>query len=475
MPANFGETDMTASSGDEGLLKRIVGGMSGQLFSRVVLAAATAILIPLMLRAWGAEGYGEWIAITSLASYLGYSNFGFVTPASNEVVMLAGAREEERAKKLLQMSISFSLFVILPILVVVAIGLSMLDFERRFHFTVLTNSACVVIIAAMAWDFMAHTLLGLVVAPLYANGAYGRVYLTSSLVRLTELVIVAALLWTLRVSPAVVACITSAASTTSIMAMAFFVRRLAPWASFRPHKLDSGWIVGQLRPTVGFVVYNLSMQGVLLLGPRVLLSIASDAGAVAVYALYGTVMRVVDQIVWVFIAPFEVEMSRSIGSGDKNRAIKLIRVGSQSAWAVFAAVSIAIAAVGPFLFPIWTNNQIPFDYRLLALACAMFGCSHFGKISAHALIATNRLYGFSFLVLAWSLLTLGIGFLLSIGHGVEGMFLGGILGELGASLIAVYFVTRWLEISMPALLFDVSTLRSTLDTLVRQSLKRIRP
>jgi hypothetical protein len=214
------------------------------------------------------------------------------------------------------------------------------------------------------------------------------------------------------------------------------------------------------------------MQGILLLGPRVLLSIVSGAGAVAVYALYGTMMRVVDQVVWIFIAPFEVEMARSVGSGDNNRAVKLIRVGSQSAWIVFGVVSLAIAAIAPLVFPVWTHHQIPFDYRLLALASAMFGCSHFGKVSAHALIATNRMYGPSFLVLGWSVGALAIGLLLSIENGVEGMFFGGILGELGASLIAIYAVANWLGVSIPVLLFEVSTLRSVLSMLARRSLRQ---
>jgi hypothetical protein len=104
----------------------------------------------------------------------------------------------------------------------------------------------------------------------------------------------------------------------------------------------------------------------------------------------------------------------------------------------------------------------------------MFGCIHFGKISAHALIATNRMYGPSFLVLAWSLGALAIGLFLAIGNGAEGMFIGGILGELGASLVVIYAVSRWLRVSIPVLLFDVSTLRSMFDVLARRTFKRQR-
>jgi hypothetical protein len=331
-----------------------------------------------------------------------------------------------------------------------------------------------VIIAATGWDFMAQTLLGVVVAPLYANGVYGRVYMITSLSRLVELIVVSGLLLTLRVSPSVVAWTSAAVSTINILVIALAAKRNARWVSFRPHKLDLGWMIKQLQPTLGYVLYSFSMQGVSLLGPRVLLSIVSGASSVAVYALYGTMMRVVDQLIWIFIMPFEVEMARSVGIGDKNRAINLIRVGSQSAWVVFGIVSLAIAAIAPLVFPVWTHYQIPFDYRILALACAMFGCSHIGKVSAHALIATNRMYGPSFFVLAWCVGALLIGLLLSIRTGAEGMFVGGIIGELGTSLIVIYAVTKWLGVSIPVLLFEVSTFRSAFSVLVRHIIKQLR-
>ncbi len=469
MQTNVFDVDMGTRSSRQKMLNRFIVGMSGQVFARLIVAATAIALVPLMLRAWGVAGYGEWIAVTSLASYLGYSNFGFVTPAVNEIVMRAGAGEIDKASHQFRMSISFSLFVVCPIVLVVALGLSTLDFETRFHFTVLTNAECAVIIVACAANLMTETLRGVMVAPLYAQGAYGRVYFTDSLIRLAELIIVAALLLGWRTSAPTVAWTSAAVSVVNVLVTALFARLKAPWVSFLPHRLNTAWISRQVKPTLGFMMYNLGTQGVLVLGPRALLSVVSGGSAVAVYALYGTVMRVVDQIVWIFVAPLEVEMARSVGRGDLDRATKLIRVGTQGAWIVFIGVSLGIAMFAPHIFGIWTRHQITFEYHLLVLACAMFGCSNFGKVSAHALIATNRLYGTSFLIAIWSVLAVGIGVLLSLRSGVEGMFLGGIIGQLGVSLIAIFAVASWLKLSVWTLLFDFSTIRSTLDLLLRRS------
>jgi hypothetical protein len=465
--------DTLVRSGGEALLNRFIAGISGQAFSRLIVAAATVVWVPLMLRAWGVAGYGEWVAITSLASYLSYSNFGFVAPAANEIVMRAGAHDAYQADRQFRMAISFTMFVVLPLVLVVALGLSTLNFRIRFHFTTLTNVECVVIIAAIGCGLVTRTLLGIIVAPLYAQGAYGLVYFTYSLIGLAELILVSVLLLVFRVSPPTVAWTNTGVNGVNMLVVAFFAKRNAPWVSFRPYRLSAAWILQQMRPTAGFMLYHLGTQGILFFGARTLLSVASGGSAVAVYALYGTVMRVVDQAVLIFSAPLEVEIARSAGLGDVETTTKLVRIGTQSAWIVFVGIALAIAVFGPPIFAIWTRHQITFEYHMFALACAMVGCSHLGKVSAIALVATNRLYGPSFLMVGWSILALCLGLFLSIAYGVEGMFVGGIFGELGVSLIAIRAVASWLDLSIAAMLLDFSTIRSLIDLLLRRKLKSL--
>ena len=59
---------MTAPA--HGLAKRLALGFSGQAFSRLVFAINTVALVPILIHAWGLSGYGQWIALTALASYM---------------------------------------------------------------------------------------------------------------------------------------------------------------------------------------------------------------------------------------------------------------------------------------------------------------------------------------------------------------------------------------------------------------------
>lgn len=460
---------MPSKEHDRAFVRRLLAGMSGQIFIRLIAACSMVISVPLMLRGWGATGYGEWIALTSLTSYLSYSNFGILTPSVNEIIMAVGARDVDRAQRQLGMTLSFCLSVVAPLLLIGALGLSAVDFHVGLNFVYIANAECVAIVVAMVCSILAQTVRGAAVGALYAEGAYGLVYFASGTVRLTELVSVSILLSVWQVRPSTIAWTMAGLSILELLVVTFLAKRQASWVSFKLHGLERRWVLEQLRPASGFLISNFSTQAVLLLGPRVVLSLVSGGAAVSIYALYGTAMRLVDQIVMVFLSPLEIEFARNAGKGNLPEIARLVRTGTHGAWVVFLAISLAASLVGPFIFAFWTQGQIIFQYHLLSLTCLMFAANHFGRVCAQALNATNRMFGLSFWMLVASVAALGCGALLSLRYGVEGMFVGGILGELGVSLIVTSAVAYWLELPVSALLFDFSSFRSPL-TFLRERL-----
>ena len=60
--------------------RRIWGTVAGNVFLRLVRVAEQLLLVPVFLAVWGAERYGEWIALNSLGLFVALANFG-ITPA----------------------------------------------------------------------------------------------------------------------------------------------------------------------------------------------------------------------------------------------------------------------------------------------------------------------------------------------------------------------------------------------------------
>jgi len=443
----------------QSLLRRMIVGVSGQAASRVTIALIALVWPSLMLKSWGVEGYGEWIALTSLAAFLSYTDFGLVTPTVYEVVMAASAKDYDRARHHVERSIMMVVIFMLPLLAIPAIGLSLVDFAARFNFHFIDNATGALIVGISAFAVLARTLRSLITAMLYANGDYGLVYGCGAAARVFEFLSVSAFLFFLDASPLLVAIVSAGAAAAEAMLIGHFAKRRVVWCSFRPRRFDFAWLKSIGRPVIGFALSNFATQGLMLQGPRIALSFIDGGAAVAVYALYGTMMRLVDQCVLIFIQPLEVEIAHSAGQNDTPRAASLVRTGTQTSWAVFLVIAVGLATIGPFLFPVWTQDKVPFEYSLFCLGALMFGGNQLGRVCTHALIATNRLYGPSFRVLAWALFSIALGSFLAWLYGVRGMFVGGVVGEFGLSLIVTSAVSTWLGYPLRGLLFDLSTLK----------------
>ncbi len=454
------------------ILSRIAAGASGQTVSRATLALTAIVWPSVMLRAWGVVGYGEWIALTSVAAILSYSDFGLVTPSVNEIVMAVGAGDFQRARSHLRRSISLVFLMVAPALLAAAFGLAMVDYPARLHFQFIDNASCVIIIFASAWNVLSRTLRGLFVATLYANGDYGVAYTCTGVVRALELAVVAGIVYSLSAPPAIVATVSAAFASVDLVAIGTFSLRRVAWASLLPERLTAPWLRRLGRPAIGFALSNTTTQLVMVMGPRIALGVLSGGAAVALYALYATMIRLVDQCVLIFLQPLEIEMAHSAGRSDRAKIAQLVAVGAQASWAVFAAIVGGLAIVGPFLFPIWTHGQIAFDYQTFAFGGLMFGCNQLGRVCAQTLVATNRMYGPSARMMAWSLIAIAIGSGLAVRFGVRGMFCGGIIGELGLSLITTIAVARWLGLPITQLLFDVAWSRDAARLLVSWARRR---
>lgn len=57
-------------------LDRLWRGLASTALGQVLSATSSILLVPLFLRAWGADGYGKWVALTAIISYLSLLDLG---------------------------------------------------------------------------------------------------------------------------------------------------------------------------------------------------------------------------------------------------------------------------------------------------------------------------------------------------------------------------------------------------------------
>jgi len=445
----------------QGLGRRLGLGVSGQVFSRAVFALNTVALVPVLMRAWGVDGFGQWIALTALASYMAYSNFGLVTTSANEMVMALGAGDSARARRTFQMSVNLTLYIVLP-LICVCVGLaSLTPLVRVFHLTRMTQTEALLILALIGVLIFTETLCGLMVAALYAIGSYGFAYYVAGCCKFLELLAIAAAVTFFHASQLTAAGVMTATSVLNMTIVGLYAYRAAPWARFDFRRFDPEWVRRQAKPAIGFIVSNLSVHGVMVQGPRVILGALLGGQAVALYAVYATAMRLVDQFLLMLALPLEIEIAHSAGEDDLPKTYRLVALGTQFSWVMFFCVAAFLMLFGPLVFSFWLHGRIGFSYNLMATYLVMSACNQLGRVSVHGLTGTNRLYGTSFLILGVSLGAMALGGLLAPPFGAVGMVAGGIFGELTISLAVIVAFCRWMGRPTSAFFVDVGNLAAS--------------
>lgn len=443
------------SSVEKGLGSRLALGVSGQAVSRVVSTINTIVLVPILIHGWGLRGYGEWIALTALSSYVSVANFGLVTTLAYDMVMAVGAKNFAQAKRTFQNSINVTLYLILPTIAALTVLLTQLPISRLLKLQHVTGGEAAWIVALTGGLIGIQTLRGMAAAALYASGSYGLSYYIAAGAKLVELIGIAVAVGLFHGIAGTAASIMAACAMVDLVLVSLCVARWSTWATIDLRVFDRAWLLGHAKPTFGLLLSTLANQSVLVQGPRVILGIMLGGQAVALYAVYATAVRLVDQLLLAIALPMGMEISRAIGAGDKAVSYRLITLGNRISWLLFVGVSLFLLAAGPLIFKLWTAGRVGFDYQLMSLYLLMSAFVQLGRVSWISLVSSNRLYGPSFVTFFTAVFSVGFGASLVPPMGLAGMIIGGVIGEAINALAMTFIVSRWMERSWTSFFWDM--------------------
>jgi O-antigen/teichoic acid export membrane protein len=385
------------------------------------------------------------------------------------MVIQSGAGDSDNARRTFQASINVALYIVLPLIALFVALLSLAPVSRGLHLTQIGSRGARFIIALSGLSLWFQTLRGLMVAALYATGSYGFAYTVQGLIKLLELAGIALAVTLFSGTQVSAALIVAATSLLELCIIALYARAAAPWARLDLRRFDGAWLRAQFKPAFGFMLSNLATGGLMAQGPRVVLAATLGGPAVALYAIYTTAMRIVDQMLLSLVLPLEVEIARCAGRNDLRRIHQLVVVGTHVSWVLFALAAVVLTVAGPLIFRVWTGARIDFSLSLMLAFLAMSAANLTGRVSQHALISTNRLYGPSYFLFVSAALALVLGAVLARSFGVHGMVLGGIAGEVCNSIIALMATAAWLALPFPALLGDLLEVRASINELRSRS------
>src|ERR1700732_356223 len=83
---------------------RLMRGLSATALSPVVTAVVQLVSVPVLLHAWGAAKYGDWLLLSAIPSYLTLSDLGFGDASGSDMSMRVAANDREGALQTFQSS-----------------------------------------------------------------------------------------------------------------------------------------------------------------------------------------------------------------------------------------------------------------------------------------------------------------------------------------------------------------------------------
>jgi O-antigen/teichoic acid export membrane protein len=371
----------------KGVRGRLVRGLGANAFGNILTVGIQLLSVPIFLKFWGTQVYGEWLVLSAIPSYLAMSDLGFGSVAATQMTIQVAQHDREGALRTFQSAWTFITLISLLLALVTWLTVWTLPFARWFKLATLSHHQASLII--MLWVIYILVVLqsGLIAAGFRCSGAYAVGVLYGNFIRAVE---VAALLFVVALGASPLVAVSTNLLARIVMT-AFFATRMkkqVPWLSFGIHHASRQRIKELAGPAFAFMAIPLglalSLQGMVaavgvLLGPV----------AVVAFSVTRTLSRVAFQMMGIVNNAIWPEMSAAYGARNIELARRLHRAACQTlVWLMLPSL-IVLAISGHWIIRVWTHSHVPFEAGLFHVLLVVVLVNSLWYTSAVVLIGSN--------------------------------------------------------------------------------------
>jgi O-antigen/teichoic acid export membrane protein len=394
------------------LRRRLLLGTAAAGLGPVVSACIQLGPVPILLRAWGAAKYGDWLLLWALPGYLSLSDMGFGDASGNDMTVRVAAGDREGALRTFQSSCVLFAITSITILLLASLVIGRIPWQSWLNLSGVSNhDASLVMLVLGAYTVMAQQT-GIFESGYRCDGNYAAGMFWMTILRLFEAIAGTAVAVIGAGSLLKVAVAYLVVRTLGTIAYAIRLKQLSPWLKFGFGRASFQTVRELAVPALGFIALPmgnaLSFQGLTVvvgsvLGPQTLV----------VFATMRTLSRVSCQPLTVVARAIWPELSTAFGAGDLSLARRLHRNACQIGLALSILAVLFLWILGPHLYRLWVGANVPFDrvcfdFLLMGvLANSLWQTSSIVPMSTnvhHHMAAAYLLGTASSLALAWALI-----------------------------------------------------------------------
>jgi O-antigen/teichoic acid export membrane protein len=417
---------------DSGTKRRLALGFLSSTFSRLAASVIQLIQVPVLLHFWGLPRYGEWLILSGVPVYLGFSSIGFGNVAGNEMSMRVGAGDQDGALRVFQ-SCWWMISVVCAVTIGVMCGvLSLAPVAHLLKLTMLTDGDTKWILFYLGTSVLLGQLEQLLQAAYRCTGRYAYGSFLESAMAIGAFVCMVATV-ALGGGERRTALVFGLANVAGTVLLSLFARRDVPWIEF-------GWryarfseikrLAGPAIAFMGFPIGNaLNLQGALMA-----VQYALGPASVGVFGTARTVSRFALQMVQMVNSTFWPEMSVAYGQKNIELTRTLHRRACQMALILAVVVVTGMMTVGPWFLSHWTGGHVPPSRGLLSILLLVVVFYALWSTSSTLLAAINQHQRLAAWYIFATSLTCGICYALARRYGLYGAAGALLVSELVMSL-----------------------------------------
>ncbi|MEW6389612.1 MAG: oligosaccharide flippase family protein [Pseudomonadota bacterium] len=364
-------------------LRRIISGTAANGLNLGYLALVGVLTTPGMIMAWGANGYGVWLMLTSIPTYLALSDLGFSTAAMNAMAMSFARGEKDIVVETFHSLIALHLAAFAAIMGCAALALAVLGEILRID-VVQKYWIVILLLAAFSCLSMFSRVL---LAGFRAGGHYtkGTLIYDAGQFAGNVIIIPVALL-----GGGYAACVIAwiLVRLLTIMILWVSLRRTVQWLTIGVKRATMLVLRKLLHPAIG----AMAIPGALALnqqGVAFIVGLVISPAATATLSSVRTASRLAIQVVSVVNRATIPELSAASARDDSASVKRILWINILAILALLLPIAAIFAFWGPQLVSIWTKGAIVPSrsfITLMAVGMLIHACWFFGT---NLLMATN--------------------------------------------------------------------------------------
>ena len=438
----------------KGLTDRILRGTAGTIMRQLINVFGQLVLLPIYLKYWGSELFGEWQILSAAVAYVGLLDFGMQTFAVNRMNQSYSRGDIPEFTRVFHTALYFSLVITGLGALLFGIGILGVPVSQWFHLAQMDSGTGRLVLLILCFQFATSLPSGVIGGVYRAIGEYSRDIFFQNIFRALVLGATAVLL----ISGAgvlVIALTQLSGLVGHVLFVQWDLRRRHPEVRIGLSGHDRKLFMTFIAPSSLFFLMQMSVA-LTLQGTTLLIGAFAGGAMVAVFIALRALANVVPQVAQAVGATLWPELTALEARQEYTRLRDAYIFASKLLLGFAVASGIFLLFSARDIVAWWTGGRIEFNESIMGALIAIQVCQTWYLASSVLLASSNNHKRLAAANLTCAATGLGIAGLIGWQSGPSFLLWGLVVAELAIPCWFVpYVACRLIKQDLGAYVRDV--------------------